>query len=165
MPDTNSTTLYVDLDGTLVNSDLLLESLLQLIGRNFFYLFLMPLWLLKGKANFKHQIAERVELRIDLLPYNQKLLALLTSQKQQGKRLVLISASNNKFVEQLANHLGVFDSWVGSSATDNMKGARKLEKIREISGDSDFEYAGMNRQIWLSGNRPMALSLLMAAID
>jgi hypothetical protein len=52
--------LCVDLDGTLVLSDLLLESFVLLIKRNPFYLFLVPLWLLRGKSVLKAEIAARV---------------------------------------------------------------------------------------------------------
>jgi 4-hydroxybenzoate polyprenyltransferase len=141
MADNNST-LYVDLDGTLINTDLLLESFLRLMNKSIFYLLLIPGWLLKGKANLKHQIAERVDLKIDLLPYNAELLTYLTSQKNNGKHLVLISASSNKYVEQVANHVGLFESSMGSSAFENLKGSIKLDKIREISNQEDFEYAG-----------------------
>lgn len=142
MPDKNNTTLYVDLDGTLINSDLLLESFLHLIGKNVFYLLLIPAWLLKGKANLKHQIAERVDLKIDLLPYNKELLAYLAEKKNEGRHLVLISASNRKYVKQVASYVGLFDSSIGSSENENLKGDRKLDKIRELSGQENFEYAG-----------------------
>ncbi len=38
--------LCVDLDGTLLRSDLLYESLLTLLASNPLYVFLLPLWLL-----------------------------------------------------------------------------------------------------------------------
>lgn len=55
--------LCVDLDGTLLKSDLLYESLLSLILRNPLYVFLMPFWLLAGKAGFKRAVASRVDLQ------------------------------------------------------------------------------------------------------
>jgi hypothetical protein len=63
--------LAVDLDGTLIHSDVLLESFLLLIKRNPLYLLLVPLWLLKGKAALKQAIASRVQLNPAALPYNQ----------------------------------------------------------------------------------------------
>ena len=138
----NKNTLYVDLDGTLINTNLLLESFLRLMSKNVFYVFLIPGWLLKGKENLKHQIAKRVDLKIDLLPYNKELLAYLATQKDEGRNLVLISASINKYVEQIAKHIGLFDSSHGSTPNENLKGSNKLKKIREISGQSSFGYAG-----------------------
>lgn len=60
--------LCVDLDGTLVCTDLLLESIFKLFKQNILYIFLLPLWLLNGKAHFKQQIADRVDLDVGLLP-------------------------------------------------------------------------------------------------
>ncbi|HHJ80836.1 MAG TPA: hypothetical protein ENJ65_04305, partial [Candidatus Tenderia electrophaga] len=57
--------LCVDLDGTLVQTDVLIESIFALLKQNFIYILLLPLWLLKGKAYFKQQIADRVELDVE----------------------------------------------------------------------------------------------------
>ena len=54
------TPLYVDLDGTLIKSDLLHESLLGLVKRNPLSLFLIPHWLRSGRAHMKRAVAERV---------------------------------------------------------------------------------------------------------
>jgi hypothetical protein len=45
--------LVVDLDGTLVKTDLLVESVVRLLRKNMLYLFLLPIWLLRGKRAFK----------------------------------------------------------------------------------------------------------------
>lgn len=143
--------LYVDLDGTLVNSDLLLECFFLLLARNFFFLFLVPFWLLGGKANLKFQIASRVDLRFDLLPFNQKLLAYLETEKKLGRQLVLISASHQNLVDGVAAQSGIFDASIGSTASENLKGEKKLQKILEFSGNKPFDYAGNERadlKIW-----------------
>lgn len=135
------TILYVDLDGTLIHSDLLIESFLDLVRRNLFFLFLVPFWLLRGKAWLKHRIAERVSLHPELLPYNQELLEYLHHQKGQGRRLVLISAANEALVQEVAKHLGLFDDAVGSDSEHNLSGKNKLQRIRQLSGDRGFAYA------------------------
>ena len=48
--------LYVDLDGTLIKSDLLHESLLGLVKRNLLSLFLIPRWLRSGRAHMKQAL-------------------------------------------------------------------------------------------------------------
>jgi hypothetical protein len=48
--------LDVDLDGTLVKTDLLLESIIALLKRGPWCLFILPFWLMKGLAYFKRQI-------------------------------------------------------------------------------------------------------------
>ena len=69
--------LVVDLDGTLVKTDSLIESFLALILQNPLYVFVVPLWLLRGRAYLKQQISRRVTLDVSLLPYNQELLNYL----------------------------------------------------------------------------------------
>lgn len=69
--------LCIDLDGTLLRTDLLYEALLALLSRNLLYLFALPFWLLKGKAGFKREIAARVQLVPETLPYDERVLELL----------------------------------------------------------------------------------------
>jgi len=135
--------LYVDLDGTLVHGDLLLESFLELLKHNLLWLLLIPVWLLRGKANLKHQIASRVSVRVDLLRYNHALLLYLRQQKAQGRRLILISASHQTYVRAVADHLGLFDDAIGSDPTHNCSGINKLARIQQR--DSHFSYAADHR--------------------
>jgi beta-phosphoglucomutase-like phosphatase (HAD superfamily) len=86
--------LVIDLDGTLIKTDLLIESFLLLLRKNFLYLFLAPIWLLRGKAYFKAEIAGRVDIDVKLLPYNQEFLAYLREQRANGRELWLATASN-----------------------------------------------------------------------
>lgn len=134
--------LYVDLDGTLTYTDLLLESVLLLIKRNPLYLFLCCIWLLRGRGNLKSQIARRIELDVSLLPYNTTLLAYLQHQRVAGRRLVLASASDRTLVQRVADYLGIFDAVLGSDETLNLKSAAKLRAIAADAGTQGFAYAG-----------------------
>jgi len=150
----------VDLDGTLIKSDLLLESFLELIKRNLLYIFLVPLWLFAGKANLKHEIASRIELRADLLPYNIELLAYLKEQKKLQRKIVLISASDQILVDAVATYCACFDAAIGSDGNSNCSGARKLARIRQ--DDSRFVYAGDNRidlKVWAQAEAAIAVNL------
>ena len=54
--------LVVDLDGTLIKTDLLQESVCGLMRQAPLALFALPVWLLKGRAHLKREIAQRVEV-------------------------------------------------------------------------------------------------------
>ncbi len=82
--------LCVDLDGTLIQSDLLLESAIELVRLNVLYIFILPLWLIKGKAYLKQKIADLVDLEIDSLPFNEKFLQYLKKEKGMGRILILL---------------------------------------------------------------------------
>src|SRR5580658_10129628 len=43
--------LCVDMDGTLINTDVLWESIIRLVKRNPAYALMLPIWLAKGRAH------------------------------------------------------------------------------------------------------------------
>ncbi|NML17514.1 UbiA family prenyltransferase [Azohydromonas caseinilytica] len=136
--------LYVDLDGTLIATDLLHESVLRLVRSDPLALLNLPRWLLQGKAQLKHEIAQRVELDVSSLPYREEVLELIREARAEGRRVVLATASNLKFAQAVAQHLGLFDAVLASDGHSNMSGARKLAAIREDArahGDQ-FAYVG-----------------------
>ena len=80
----NNYPLVVDLDGTLIKTDLLYEGVIMLLRKNPLYIFPCLLWLLKGKVYFKNEIFKIVHLRYDLLPYNKELLSFLKTESAKG---------------------------------------------------------------------------------
>lgn len=138
----DKTPLFVDLDGTLIKTDLLLESFLELLRTNPFALLRVPLWLLKGKAYLKYQIAIRTDIDPFWLPYNTDFRAFLEGERLSGRALSVASASNRKLVELIADHIGLFDQVLASSERLNLSGTRKLEAIRVAASGDSFDYAG-----------------------
>ncbi|KAF1014080.1 MAG: Decaprenyl-phosphate phosphoribosyltransferase [Stenotrophomonas maltophilia] len=132
--------LCVDLDGTLLASDLLYESLLALLARNPLYLFLLPLWLLSGKAALKRQIASRVSLDPRHLPYHLQVVALLQNTPQRPR--VLCTASDQLLAEPIAAHLGLFEQVMASDGQRNLAGAGKAQVLVQVFGERGFDYAG-----------------------
>lgn len=132
----------MDLDGTLLKTDLLMESLFLLLKKNPLYVFVLPFWLLAGRAQFKAKIAARVSVSYDLLPLNTEFLSFLRSEKTKGRRLVLISASNENVVAAFAQNLNLFDEVVGSDDHTNLKSNAKLQRINEMNANAPFAYAG-----------------------
>jgi 4-hydroxybenzoate polyprenyltransferase len=148
--------LCIDVDGTLIKSDVLIESFFVLLKRNILFVLFIPFWLLKGKAYLKEQIAERVELDIHLLPYHKAFLDHLREQHRRGRRLILATASHRKFARQIAEHLGLFDEILASDSQTNLSGTKKLECLRTNFGDRGFDYAGNARvdlKIWPHARR------------
>lgn len=133
--------LFVDLDGTLVKTDLLFESLLALLKLNPMYIFLIPIWLLRGKAHLKQQIAERVEIDPSLLPYHSTFLKYLHNEAESGRTLVLATATNRKLAQMVVHHLGFFNNILASDEKINLSGESKLKAILDECGESQFDYA------------------------
>lgn len=145
------TPLCVDLDGTLIRSDILVESAFALIKANPVFLLFLPVWLLGGKSNLKQQIASRVDIAVNLLPYNQPFLAFLQSEYKSGRRLILVTATNEKYARQIADHLGIFSEVLASDDSNNLAGTNKLKELLQHYGKKGFDYAAnakVDLKIW-----------------
>ncbi len=132
------TPLCVDLDGTLVATDTLWESVLLLLRHNFLFCFSLPFWLIKGKAYFKHQIVQQVTLNVATLPYRDNLLAFLREEKNNGRLLVLATAAHQKIAQAVADHLKLFDEVIASDAHTNMKGTTKRDALTQRFGSYNY---------------------------
>ncbi|MBX3576954.1 MAG: UbiA family prenyltransferase [Rhizobiaceae bacterium] len=143
--DRQATPLAVDLDGTLIATDLLWEGLFLLLRRNPLYLFLVPIWVWSGPARLKHEIAARIDIDASGLPYREELLARLRSERDAGRRIVLATGTPRKFADAIAAHLGIFDAVFATEAGHNLTSSRKCKVLVEHFGDAGFDYAGNSR--------------------
>lgn len=132
--------LIVDLDGTLIKTDMLFEGILVLLKKNILYFFVIFYWALYGKQTLKYKLAEIVTPNIDKLPKNIDFINFLKKQKKEGRKLVLATASTVKYANLYSEHLNLFDEILASDEKTNLKGKKKLEIIKETY--SDFDYAG-----------------------
>ena len=133
--------IAIDLDGTLVATDTLFESIVLLARRAPLAMLLLPLWLTRGLAYFKRAIAQRAGLRVTNLPYREPLLTFLRQERARGRRLVLATAADSSVADAVAQHLNLFDHVLSSDGLTNLKGQAKLQAIRAHLG-ADFVYAG-----------------------
>ncbi|MCL2645698.1 MAG: UbiA family prenyltransferase [Phycisphaerales bacterium] len=132
----------VDLDGTLIATDLLWESVLLLARKRPADLVRLPLWLMQGKARLKRELAARVRPDPTTLPYRENVLEFLRQCRQDGQSLLLATASNERLAHGVAEHLGLFDDVIASNEQANLKGHRKLEAIQSRCGEVAFDYVG-----------------------
>lgn len=136
--------LCVDLDGTLVKSDTLLDSLLVLARQHPRRVLEIPGWLGEGKAAFKRHVTSAVELDVEHLPYNQALLDFLREQHAAGRPLYLATAAHDALAHRVAAHLGIFAGVLASDGVVNLAGSHKLEAFQRTFGDR-FSYIGNAR--------------------
>lgn len=134
--------LCVDLDGTLVKSDTLVDSLLALARRHPFRVFALPGRLLRGKAAFKAYVGQQVQLDVAHLPYNRKLLIFLGEERARGRALYLATGADGRLAQRVADYLGIFSGVLGSDGTTNLTGNRKLDGLRSRLGAGEFDYVG-----------------------
>ena len=141
-PEVSRRPLCVDLDGTLVKSDTLMDSVLVLARSHPLALLGLPRWLLRGKAAVKAEIGARIALDVRHLPYNRSLLEYLESARGEGRRLYLATGADRSLAAQIADHLGIFDGVLASDGTTNLTGGNKLDGLRQTFGDDGYDYIG-----------------------
>jgi len=137
--------LCVDLDGTLVKSDTLMDSLLVLARSQPLALLGFPLWLMRGKAAVKEEVGRRVLLDVHHLPYNRALMEYLESERGEGRRLYLATGADRQVAERIAEYLGIFDGVLASDGQTNLTAGNKLQGLRQTFGDEGYDYIGNGR--------------------
>ena len=153
--------LVVDLDGTLIKTDLLLESVCRLLREAPLALFALPFWLLKGRAHLKREIAQRIQLDPTLLPYRTALLDYLHAEREKGRQIVLATASDERFAKLIANHLKLFDLVLASDGIANLSGERKRARLVSQFGEKGFDYAGNESRdlaVWSSARKAIVVN-------
>ena len=162
--------MFVDLDGTLIDTDLLFEAFFALLRSRPLYCLLVPYWLLRGKAHMKHRIAQLVEIDVASIPFNKQFLDHLRSEAAAGRELILATASNRLLADKVAEHLDVFSAVLASDADTNLSGELKLMEIQRTSGGKPFDYAAnawVDLAIWRHSRKALLVnprrSLVQAA--
>jgi apolipoprotein N-acyltransferase len=141
-PQENQIPLVVDLDGTLIKTDLLWESLARLLRRNPFALFANLFWWTRGRAFLKKKLAARVTIDPATLPYHEPFLKFLRDQKAAGRKIILATASDLQMAKPVADYVGLFDEVLGSDGKTNLRGGNKLKALVARFGERGFDYAG-----------------------
>ena len=161
---TNNTPLIVDLDHTLINTDLLYQSSIRTLKRKPWLVFIYPFWFLRGKGYLKDQLIKHCEIDVSKLTYINKTLNYIEQRKQQGSPIVLATASHQFYAHQVAEYLGVFDDVMASDASFNLSSHNKADKLIERYGKGEFDYIGDHMRdlpVWEASN----LSILVNVSD
>ncbi len=133
--------LAVDLDGTLIRSDLFAEAILRFLTVSPLKAPLLLRWLARGRAFAKARLAEIVPCDPATLPYDERVLAWLKEERVKGRVLVLATASDQRDAERVAAHLGLFDRVFASDGSVNLKSRRKATALTAAYPEG-FDYAG-----------------------
>jgi FMN phosphatase YigB (HAD superfamily) len=137
-----SVPLFVDLDGTLIKTDLLIESAFFVLKKQPWMLLVMLYWLAFGAARLKEELAIRSVVDFSVLPLQKEFIEFLNNEARQGRTLYLATASDRRLAEPVAKQLGFFKQVLASDGHLNLKGSHKLEAILNCCNDSAFDYAG-----------------------
>ena len=140
--DVHNSILVVDLDGTLLRSDMLLESFWSALSRDWRSAFFAALALVRGRANLKSYLVQTSKVEVETLPYDPIITNLIKDWRINGGRTALVTASDQLYGQSIALHLGIFDEVHGSSNGINLKGEQKGRFLEERFGNKGFTYVG-----------------------
>ncbi len=165
------TALFVDLDGTLIKTDLLGESLVLAVKHQPRILWQSLGWLRRGRAFFKRVLAERVMPDPRHLPYRENVLRFITHEKTAGRRVILATGADAACAERVATHLGLFDDVLASDGVTNLTGRRKRQAIEQYCQEhqlSEYAYLGDSRAdlpVWRKAAEVYCVAPSMGLLD
>ncbi|MCX8092188.1 MAG: UbiA family prenyltransferase [Verrucomicrobiae bacterium] len=153
--------LAVDMDGTLLRTDLIWEYLLRFLRQRPLAALALAGWWLRGRAFLKQQLAARVQVDPTTLPYSEEFLDWLREQKRAGRRLVLATASDVRMAEPVARHVGLFDELLASDGRTNLRDRAKRDALARRFGERGFDYAGnspVDLDVWAGARRAIVVN-------
>lgn len=164
--------LIIDLDGTLIHTDMLHESALRAVRDNPVEALRIPYLLTHGKAVLKRRLAQGGSFDATSLPYNTAFIEWLKQQRSDGRKLILCTASDRLIADAIADHLGVFDEVMASDGVVNLAGENKAAALVDRFGRAGYDYAGNSRAdlpVWRHARRAVIVNapanLARAAAD
>jgi 4-hydroxybenzoate polyprenyltransferase len=148
--------LVIDLDGTLLRSDLLLETALAYVREYPHRVFDLLWWMMRGKAALKDELSKATDIDVSVLPYNRSVIELIVAARQAGRRIVLATASHHKLACRVADHLSYFDEVIATDRSRNLSARSKRDALVDRFGEQGFDYAGNSTDdivIWRAAHK------------
>lgn len=160
--------ICVDLDGTLIDTDLSVDAAKKFVRKNIFNVFRLTFWFFKGIQYLKCRVAEETEIDVSTLPYNFGFLSYLNKRKSEGCKIYLATGSTRKYANQIAGYLKIFDGVFASDTEVNLIGKNKAAKLVEVFQEGGFDYAGNSMDdipVWMKANKKILVSPTPKALE
>lgn len=160
-PPAGGVPLAVDVDGTLLRTDLLHEAALEHVARNPFDLGRLTGWLLGGKAAFKTRLADRTAPGLDSVPLRAEVLGLIRAAQDEGRPVWLASASDHRYVAALAERVGGIAGVIATTPERNLSGPAKAAALDAAFGPGGYDYVGdapVDFPVWRQARRQLVVA-------
>jgi 4-hydroxybenzoate polyprenyltransferase len=161
--------LVIDLDGTLIDSDLLIESGLAFAFSKPIHLITALGWLLAGgKAGLKEGLATATAIDVSRLPYNAQVVDFIKKERTKGRQMVLATASHQIHAEQVATHLRFFDRVLATNGDTNLSARAKRDRLVAEFGEGGFDYMGNSTDdlpVWQAAHRAYLVNPQLGVIS
>ncbi|MBI3258420.1 MAG: hypothetical protein HYZ54_02905 [Ignavibacteriae bacterium] len=117
-------------------------SLLILLKEKPLHFLYVPGWILKGKHYFKKRVTDNTELEITVLPFRKSVIDYIHEARNQNRRVILATATDERIAVKVADFNGIFDEVIATNEKINLSGEHKLERIKELTPNQEFDYIG-----------------------
>ena len=134
--------LVVDLDGTLLKSDMLHGCFWSAVSINWRIPILSIRAIMRGKAALKAYLSLEANIDASSMPYDNEVINYIQTYRAKGGRTALVTATNQVLADSIAKHLQIFDEVHGSDGDTNLKGPTKAKFLTERFGEGKFIYMG-----------------------
>lgn len=145
----------MDLDGTLVATDTLAESFLGLLKTAPWKICALLVAWMGGRPKLKRFMVQNAPVDPATLPYREEVLTQMRQAREEGRRVLLVTASDQGTADTVAGHLQLFDEAIGSDGTNNLKADRKADYLVSRFGAGGFQYIGdspADLPVWKAAN-------------
>jgi phosphoserine phosphatase len=153
--------LCVDLDGTLIHTDVLWEGIKFLLRRKPLALLGMLPSLRGGRAPFKKAVSAKSTVSVDALPWRESLISWLRSEAASGRPIYLVTAADSAYAQAVCERLGFFAGALSSDGALNLKAKKKARRLVETFGRAGFDYVGDARAdipVWRAARRGICVT-------
>ena len=153
--------LVVDLDDTLIFSDMLHETFWTAFSNDYKIPIKSLGWLTKGKGKLKSKLGISAEIIVENLPYNKDVINYIKQHREKGGYTALVTASDQTVAEKIAKFLNLFDEVKGSSENLNLKGHAKAKFLTTRFGLKNYDYMGDSLNdlpIWKNANKAITVN-------
>jgi len=157
----SSPVLVIDLDHTLLCTDMLPETFWSACSHNSLHIIRSAGALIKGKAALKRYLADAATPDPATLPYNPAVIHYIRTWRDQGGRTALVTASDQKIAELIAHHINLFDEIHGSDGKINLKGEVKAQFLTHHFAATGFAYIGdsaADLPIWCQAQKAITVN-------
>ncbi len=153
--------LVLDVDGTLLRTDLLHETFWAAMRHRPFATLRTTLANLRHPARLKARLREIAMPEVETLPVNDAVLELAVRALDEGRPVHLASAADQVLVDAVGERFGLTGPHFGSDETRNLKGPTKARVLAERFGRGGYVYVGDSRAdlpCWEGAARAIAVA-------
>jgi len=154
--------LVIDVDGTLIRNDLTVELLFNSVCENphkALHWFRLALY---DKTSLKDELVQNLNPAFDVaaLPFNEIVVSLGETHKNNGGEVILCSGSHHILVEQISDQFDWIDQGHGTRNGLNLVSGAKAEYLKNMY-PGGFAYVGNSKQdfeAWELADQGFAIS-------